>query len=109
MQGRDRASTMNATTLPTGSAVVEGLRIRYADSGTDGPVILLTSPWPESIYAFRDTLPAIRSLGPVICVDLPGFGRSESRPDVMAPEAMGDFIVKLAHHLGITRMSRRWT
>jgi hypothetical protein len=25
---------------------------RYADSGDDGEVVLLTSPWPESIYAF---------------------------------------------------------
>jgi pimeloyl-ACP methyl ester carboxylesterase len=71
---------------------------------TEGVPILLTSPWPESIYAFRGTLPVIKSLGPIICVDLPGFGRSESRPDVMAPEAMGDFVVKLADHLGITRL-----
>jgi pimeloyl-ACP methyl ester carboxylesterase len=72
---------------------IDGLDIRLARSGaTEGVPILLTSPWPESIYAFRDTLPAIKSLGPIICVDLPGFGRSESRPDVMAPEAMGGFV-----------------
>ena len=35
---------MNATTEPTGTVLVDGLRIRYADSGGDGPVILLTSP-----------------------------------------------------------------
>jgi len=34
---------MNATTEPTGTVLVDGLRIRYADSGGDGPVILLTS------------------------------------------------------------------
>jgi pimeloyl-ACP methyl ester carboxylesterase len=84
---------------------IDGLDIRLARSGAaEGVPILLTSPWPESIYAFRDTLPAIKSLGPIICVDLPGFGRSESRPDVMAPEAMGGFVVRLADRLGITRM-----
>jgi hypothetical protein len=42
---------MNATTMPTGTALVDKLRIRYADSGADGPVVLLTSPWPESLLA----------------------------------------------------------
>jgi len=84
---------------------VDGLEIRLARCGrADGVPILLTSPWPESIYAFRDVLPKIEALGPLIAVDLPGFGRSESRPDVMAPEAMGDFVVKLAEHLGIERL-----
>jgi pimeloyl-ACP methyl ester carboxylesterase len=49
-------------------------------------------------------LPEIEALGPLTVVDLPGFGRSESRPDLMSPEAMGDFVIKLAQHLGIDRM-----
>ena len=33
---------------------VGGVRIRYVDSGdAHEQVILLSSPWPESIYAFR--------------------------------------------------------
>jgi hypothetical protein len=34
---------------------------------------------PESIYAFRGVMPAIEALGPLIAIDLPGFGRSEGR------------------------------
>jgi len=84
---------------------IGGLEIRLARGGrSDGIPILLTSPWPESIYCFRGILPAIKELGPVILVDLPGFGRSESRPDVMSPEAMGDFVIKLAEHLGANRL-----
>ena len=94
MQGRDRASTMNATTLPTGSAVVEGLRIRYADSGTDGPVILLTSPWPESLLAFRRVWPALARTARLLAVDLPGFGHSEGRTDVFTPSVMGEFLFR---------------
>ena len=31
----------------------DGVRIRYADSGSSPkPAVLLTSPWPESVYAF---------------------------------------------------------
>ena len=94
MQGRDCASTMNATTLPTGSAVVDGLRIRYADSGTDGPVILLTSPWPESLLAFRRVWPALARTARLVAVDLPGFGHSEGRTDVFTPSAMGEFLFR---------------
>jgi len=84
---------------------IDGLKIRLARGGrSDGIPILLTSPWPESIYAYCGIVPAIKSLGPVILVDIPGYGQSESRPDVMSPEAMGDFVLKLAHHLGIDRM-----
>jgi len=79
---------------------ISGLEIRLARGGrSDGIPILLTSPWPESIYAFRGIFPAIKELGPLILVDLPGFGRSRSRPDVMSPEAMGDFVIKLAERL----------
>jgi pimeloyl-ACP methyl ester carboxylesterase len=52
----------------------------------------------------RGILPAIKELGPSILVDLPGFGRSAGRPDVIAPEAMGDFVIELAVHLGVGRM-----
>jgi pimeloyl-ACP methyl ester carboxylesterase len=84
---------------------IDGLEIRLARRGrSDGIPILLTSPWPESIYAFRGVMPRIETLGPLIAVDLPGFGRSEGRPDLIAPEAMGGFIVRLAQHLGIDRM-----
>ncbi len=48
-------------------------------------------------------MPTIEPLGPLIAVDLPGFGRSEGRPDLMSPEAMGDFVIK-AQHLGIDRV-----
>ena len=38
---------------------IDGLRIRVADSGgSKEPVVLLTSPWPESVYAFA---PATRA------------------------------------------------
>jgi hypothetical protein len=43
------------TITQTQTVEVDGLLIRYADSGTaaGGPVVLFTSPWPESLFAFR--------------------------------------------------------
>jgi pimeloyl-ACP methyl ester carboxylesterase len=84
---------------------VDDLEIRLARGGqSDGVPILLTSPWPESIYAYRAIWPEIEAFGPLIAVDQPGFGRSEGRADLMSPEAMGNFVIKLAEHFGIDRM-----
>ena len=32
---------------------VDGLLVRYAEGGQDGPDAILMSPWPESVYAFE--------------------------------------------------------
>jgi pimeloyl-ACP methyl ester carboxylesterase len=65
---------------------IDGLQIRFALSEEkNGDPILLLSPWPESIYAFLPTWDRFSRLGSVVAVDLPGFGRSQSRSDVMAP------------------------
>ncbi len=83
---------------------IDGLSIRYVRAGVSkGIPILLTAPWPESIYSFYRLVPRLTDVHPIILVDLPGFGLSQSRPDVMAPEAMGDFLIKLLKHFGISR------
>jgi len=93
---------MNASTMPTHIALVDELRIRYADSGTaGGPVILLTSPWPESLFAFRRIWPTLARTGRLVAVDLPGFGHSEGRADVLTPSAMGDFLHRFIAELGL--------
>jgi pimeloyl-ACP methyl ester carboxylesterase len=85
-------------------ATVDGLRIRYLknEKKTGDPVLLL-SPWPESIYAFLPTWETFSDLGPVTAVDLPAFGHSESRPDVRAPERMGEFVISVLQALELDR------
>ena len=79
---------------------IDGLQIRFAkNEKKDGDPILLLSPWPESVYAFLPTWETFSDLGPVVAVDLPAFGRSQSRPDVRAPEAMGQFVPVSYTHL----------
>lgn len=86
-------------------AEIEGLRIRLARSGANhGIPVLLTSPWPESIYAFRDLIPVLGRRHPLIALDLPGFGASGSRLEVLSPHGMADFILQTAAHFGIRRM-----
>jgi pimeloyl-ACP methyl ester carboxylesterase len=99
---------MSNNNLPNIGAVatteIDGLSIRFAQAGVSkGIPILLTAPWPESFYSFHSLAPRLAADHPVILVDLPGFGLSKSRSDVMAPEAMGDFLIKLLKHFGISR------
>jgi len=93
---------MTAAAMQTRTVLIDNLRIRYADSEvTDGPVILLTSPWPESLFAFRRVWPTLTGTGRVIAVDLPGFGHSQGRTTVLTPSAMGDFLGNFIAELGL--------
>jgi pimeloyl-ACP methyl ester carboxylesterase len=84
------------TTPEVDFRTVDGVRIRYADSGgSQEPVLLLTSPWPESLYAFAPIWEALTEHARLFAVDLPGFGASERREDLLSPRAMGGFLSKL--------------
>jgi pimeloyl-ACP methyl ester carboxylesterase len=83
---------------------VGGVRIRFADSGgRDGPTILLTSPWPESLYAFVPVWETLAAHARLFAVDLPGFGRSEGRDDLLSPRGMGGFLTRLVDVVGLER------
>lgn len=77
---------------------IDGLSIRFAES--EGPGrgahALLLSPWPESLYAFEPIWSRLAEHAHLIAVDLPGFGHSERRDGLMSPQAMGEFVVRLA-------------
>jgi pimeloyl-ACP methyl ester carboxylesterase len=84
--------------------LIDGLKIRYADTG--GPhdsTLLLTSPWPESVYAFAPMWATLASQTRLFAVDLPGFGASERRDDLLSPRAMGGFLARLVAEAGLER------
>ncbi|HTT29129.1 MAG TPA: alpha/beta hydrolase [Solirubrobacteraceae bacterium] len=88
---------MQTTTTPqTQFRTVDGVRIRYADSGgSQEPTVLLTSPWPESVYAFAPMWASLAEHTRLFAIDLPGFGASERRDDLLSPRAMGEFLIQL--------------
>jgi pimeloyl-ACP methyl ester carboxylesterase len=95
---------MTTTAIPEPRfRMLDGVRIRYADSGgTREPAILLTSPWPESVYAFGPIWPTLADRARLFAIDLPGFGASERRDDLLSPRAMGDFLIRLIVEAGLS-------
>jgi pimeloyl-ACP methyl ester carboxylesterase len=88
--------------METRTKQIDGLTIRYADSEAgNGPNILLTSPWPESILAFRRIWPSLATEARLVAIDLPGFGHSEGRTDLFAPDAMAEFLYRLIDEYGL--------
>jgi pimeloyl-ACP methyl ester carboxylesterase len=86
----------NTTTMQTRTRQSDGLTIRYADNDADnGPNILLTSPWPESLLAFRRIWPILATGARLVAIDLPGFGGSQGRTGLFAPDPMAEFLRRL--------------
>ena len=80
---------------------IEGLKVRYATNGRGDEKVVLFSPWPESIFAFAPVWAGLTKHFDVLAIDLPGFGHSEARNDLFAPQAMGEFIAKALDAFGL--------
>ena len=82
--------------------VHDGLRVRFADNRADSDItVLLLAPWPESLWAFRRIWDRVAAVGRVVAIDLPGFGHSDGRADVIAPDACATFVAGLITEWGL--------
>jgi pimeloyl-ACP methyl ester carboxylesterase len=98
-------SVLPITSITPQFRTIDGLHIRVAEGGSQDPTkptVLLTSPWPESLYAFEPIWPTLAQHARLFAIDLPGFGSSERRVDLLSPRAMGEFLARLIDeaHLG---------
>jgi pimeloyl-ACP methyl ester carboxylesterase len=74
----------------------DGVKIRFAEAGQPGnETAILTSPWPESLLAFRKVWDRLADPFHLVAIDLPGFGQSERQLDLLSPSAMGAFLLQL--------------
>jgi pimeloyl-ACP methyl ester carboxylesterase len=80
---------------------IDGLSIRFAESEDRDDHALLLSPWPESLLAFEQIWERLAKSAHLVAVDLPGFGHSERRDALLAPRAMGEFIIRIADGFGL--------
>jgi pimeloyl-ACP methyl ester carboxylesterase len=97
-------SAASDSPIETQTRTIDGLSIRYADSGGDCEVdALLVSPWPESLYCFEPMWDQLSEHARLLAVDLPGFGHSEGREDLFNSRGMAGFILKLIGAFGLDR------
>ena len=81
--------------------VIDGLSVRYAESGDQSDTALLLNPWPESLLAFEPMWSRLAKDMYLVAVDLPGFGHSQRRDALLSPRAMGDFVIQVADAFGL--------
>jgi pimeloyl-ACP methyl ester carboxylesterase len=81
--------------------VIDGLTIRYAQSGDRGDQALLLSPWPESLLAFLPMWESLATYVHLVAIDMPGFGHSQHCDALLSPRAMGEFIIRAADAFGL--------
>jgi len=81
--------------------VIDGLSVRFAESGDQSDTALLLSPWPESLLAFEPMWSRLAKDMHLVAIDLPGFGHSQRRDSLLSPRAMGDFVIQVADAFGL--------
>jgi len=78
------------------------LRIARAHRG-DRPTLLLTNAFPQSIRCWESLWDRLAERFDLLAVDLPGFGRSKGRTEVMRPSAQAEVLVAVLDALGIAQ------
>ena len=88
--------------IPTRTETLGGRQIRLAEAGPiDAPVVVLLSPFPESILSFAGSWEALTENFRVIAIDLPGFGQSEGDRNDMSPKALGAHLATFFEELDL--------
>jgi pimeloyl-ACP methyl ester carboxylesterase len=89
-------SAQTVSPITTYFRVCDGVRVRFADNRADSDITaLLLAPWPETLWAFRRIWRRVSAVGRVVAIDMPGFGQSDGRPELIAPDASGAFLAQL--------------
>ena len=88
--------------IPTETRTITGRNIRLAEAGPiDAPLVVLLSPFPESILSFTGCWEALTEKCRVIAIDLPGFGGSEGDRKDMSPSAQGAHLAAIFDELDL--------
>jgi pimeloyl-ACP methyl ester carboxylesterase len=80
---------------------IDGLSVRFAESEDRDVHALLLTPWPQSLFAFEPTWARLAEHAHLVAVDLPGFGHSQRRNDLLTPRAMGEYVIRVADAFGL--------
>jgi pimeloyl-ACP methyl ester carboxylesterase len=92
------------TAINTSHRTADGLVIRCAETDPVGAeTVLLLNPWPESLFAWETIWTRLAQTARLVAIDLPGFGQSERRAELLSPRAMGAFLLRLIDEWGLGR------
>jgi pimeloyl-ACP methyl ester carboxylesterase len=95
-------SAVAGSPISTYFRVCDGVRVRFADTNVESDTtVLLLAPWPESLWAFRRIWDSVSAAGRAVAIDMPGFGHSDGRPELIAPDAAGAFLAGLIDEWGL--------
>lgn len=83
---------------------VDGRRVRYVDTGSGEPVLLLHG-YPQSAACWRHQIPALAERHRVVAPDWPGFGRSEPPATPPTYDEEVERIERLVTRLGLERFN----
>jgi pimeloyl-ACP methyl ester carboxylesterase len=89
--------------IKTQVRTIDGLSIRYAESEPRDVSAVLLSPWPESLYTFEQMWSRLAEHAHLVAIDLPGFGHSERRNELLTSRAMGEFVAHLVDEFQLER------
>jgi pimeloyl-ACP methyl ester carboxylesterase len=103
MKSRQQHQRLSEIAVMPQFRIIDGVSIRFVESEPRNSHALLLSPWPESVLAYEPTWSRLAETTHLVAIDLPGFGRSERKDNLMSPRAMGDFIVRVADAFGLER------
>ena len=82
---------------------IDGLSIRYAESEPRDVSAILLSPWPESLYTFEQMWSRLTEHAHLVAIDLPGFGHSQRRDELLKSSTMGEFVAHAVEAFELTR------
>jgi pimeloyl-ACP methyl ester carboxylesterase len=84
-------------------AEIDGVRLRYTDSGGTGPAVVLLHGFASSLETWDTVVPSLTPTFRVVTLDLKGFGWSERPAGDYSPAAEAALVFGLLDRLGITQ------
>ncbi|HOX46724.1 MAG TPA: alpha/beta fold hydrolase [Myxococcota bacterium] len=84
-------------------AELEGARVRYLDTGGDGPPVVLIHGFASALETWAAVVPVLRERHRVIALDLKGFGWSDRPEGDYSPDAEARLVLALMDRLGVER------
>lgn len=84
-------------------AAVAGARVRYTDTGTDKPAVVLLHGFASALETWSTVAPRLAEHHRVISLDLKGFGWTSRPEGDYSPAAQAELVLALLDRLGVER------